>query len=370
MRTIQGVRAGWLLGALVGSLVVVGAARADVYTERPGSILIFPKVVRDGTRDTTIKLTNTNNLVEHVHCFYVNGAPGRSGAPLCSEVDFDLTLTRQQPTHWTVGSGRGTIQGEPFGADGTGFDPGLIPPVPTPFTGSLVCYEVDVNGTPISNNRLKGEAVLTSNIGGDVSQYNAVAVPALTQDNNPSNLDLNNTEYGSCPAALRLEAIPDGSFDPAISAYGAAGLCVGGATPGAICTTASDCSGGTCPPSSSVVTNLTFVPCSLDLRNGTTATTTLQFTVWDEFETQLSGGVPESFSCWTSFNIGDISTMRSSLLPGGGINTLFANVRIDASHPVVGIAERFSSDSAGNVAAAATNLHVERTGANARITLP
>lgn len=373
MRTIQGVRASWLLGALVGSLVAVGAAQAEVYTERPGSILIFPKVVRDGTRDTTIKLTNTGSMLEHVRCYYINGAPDRTGAPLCGETNFDLTLTRQQPTHWTVGTGRRVMIGDPFGSDGAGFDPGLIPPAPVPFTGALVCYEVDSNGDPIGMNRLKGEAVLVTTLTGDSSQYNAVAVPALNAPapppSTPSNLDLNNVEYGACPAAMRLNAIPDGSLDPAVTATGAAGICELGGTPGAICTTDADCAGGTCALNSSVVTNLTFLPCNLNLSDGIRGTTTLNFTIWDEFEVMLSGATT-TFACWTSFNIGDISTLRSSLLSGGGIQTLFAHARILPSTPVVGVAERFTTDSAGNVAAAANNLHVEGVGASTRITLP
>lgn len=367
MRTIQGVRASWLLGAIVGSLLGVGAAQAEVYTERPGSILIFPKVVRDGTRDTTIKLTNTNNSIEYVHCYYINGAPNRAGtAPLCSILDFDLTLTRQQPTHWSVSTGRRVQSGDAPNTDGAGFDPGLIPPVPVGFTGSLVCVEVDANRTPISQNRLKGEAVLHSAT--DTSQYNAIAIPA-SSNNSDDLLDLNNTEYGACPAAVNLPVIPDGSYDPAVTLHGAAGTCVGGGTPGASCTDAGDCSGGTCSAASSVVTNLTFVPCNMSFRDGITGSVTLQFQMWDEFEVMLSGATT-AFSCWTSFNIGDISTMRSSLLPGGAVATQFENVRITSSAPVVGIAERFSADAAGNVAGAATNLHVEGTGANARITLP
>jgi hypothetical protein len=118
----------WLfgLGALLAVLVVHGrVARADVTTDRPGSVVIFPKVISDGTRDTLIQLTNTGNMpMEDVHCTYVNasGACSVSGAPCnllrdcpatqtcdhqCLEHDFDTgPLTPQQPTIWRVSTGR------------------------------------------------------------------------------------------------------------------------------------------------------------------------------------------------------------------------------------------------------------------------
>ena len=88
------------LAALVGLGVVAKPAAAKVTTEQSASILIFPKVIADGTRDTIIQITNTSNNMRHAHCFYVNGAPTIAGAPvsasnppLCTEIDFDIWLT-------------------------------------------------------------------------------------------------------------------------------------------------------------------------------------------------------------------------------------------------------------------------------------
>ena len=96
------------LAALVG----LGLARpvaAAVTTEQSASILVFPKVISDGTRDTIIQITNTSNNMRHAHCFYVNGAltnpslpVGPLNPPLWTEIDFDIWLTKQQPTHWVV----------------------------------------------------------------------------------------------------------------------------------------------------------------------------------------------------------------------------------------------------------------------------
>jgi len=158
----------WLfgLGVLLAILVVSGGhVRADVNSDQSGSIVIFPKVIADGTRDTIIQITNTSNMPAQAHCFYVNNPSGTcstttttscrvdtdcpgvevcniphpnfSGfcsvtstrscsadsdcnAPTCAncfpagetcqapcnEIDFDLFLTAQQPTMWRVSTGR------------------------------------------------------------------------------------------------------------------------------------------------------------------------------------------------------------------------------------------------------------------------
>ena len=191
----------WRLGvlAVMAALCWGATAGADVTTERSGSILVFPKVIADGTRDTVIQISNTSNSLVRAHCFYVNGAlwnpsepQGPLNPPLWQEVDFDIVLTKQQPTLWSVSFGRNVnpfdptcgpgsgvcIEGGNSGATcwkpedcdslicsnisciGAGFDPGLVPPVVPGFTGELKCIEVDDSGAPLSGNHLKGEATL------------------------------------------------------------------------------------------------------------------------------------------------------------------------------------------------------------------
>src|SRR5262252_4015255 len=90
--------------ALVGVLLALCAAvpsRAATTTEQSASILIFPKIVFDGSRDTVIQISNTANSMVHAHCFYVNAAPLCLGVGVCPdqcsgtctpqwvEVDFD-----------------------------------------------------------------------------------------------------------------------------------------------------------------------------------------------------------------------------------------------------------------------------------------
>jgi len=126
-------------------------------------------VVFDGSRDTVIQITNTSNSMVHAHCFYVNAAPlcigaGDCLAGTCSgtcepqwiEVDFAIWLTKQQPTHWSVGEGRLPPGGFPCDAnnsdcDNAGIEIGRVPPVSSvPFAGELRCIEVDQSGAPIS----------------------------------------------------------------------------------------------------------------------------------------------------------------------------------------------------------------------------
>ena len=71
----------WLpsLGVLLAAITIAGYARADVTTDEPGSIVIFPKVISDGTRDTVIELTNTSTSSQHVTCVYVDTSTASPG---------------------------------------------------------------------------------------------------------------------------------------------------------------------------------------------------------------------------------------------------------------------------------------------------
>jgi len=177
--------------ALAVCLLCAVRGNADTTMERSGSVLIFPKVVFDDSRDTFIQITNTSNSMVTVHCFYVNATPYCTGVGDCAdgtcrgdcisdclEVDFDLWLTKQQPTSWAAGLGRLTDptsdvcridfrnrQNDNFDCYGAGLDPGRVPPVSLPFVGELKCIEVDPSGAPISGNHLKGEATIVTTDG-------------------------------------------------------------------------------------------------------------------------------------------------------------------------------------------------------------
>jgi hypothetical protein len=349
MRKMKWERGLWTLGATALGVcflsgVALGSPR-DATTEQSGSIVIYPKVIWDGTRDTVIQIANTANPVAQAHCFYIDaGTPG-----LWNEVDFHLFLTKQQPTHWVASQGRRSFLFDPFGSDGAGIDPGLIPPVRRGFKGELKCVQVDDSDVPVRANQLKGEAVLRSD-DGDVSKYNAIALrgnPGAGANDNPNDLDLNWTEsndggqYSPCPNVLTFNHFAFGATDPVIEQLG-------------------ECTDGNCP----INTELTLVPCQEDLENQIPGKSTVQFAIFNEFEVPFSTSV--TVDCWLNLDLNRLNQSQTAqVTPFGAaaIGTLGAYTRItpNPGNPgVLGIAEETRTDSNSVVGArAAYNIHTE-----------
>ncbi len=366
MRTVK-----WnaFLSGLCGFAVVLGAmaatASADVTTERGASILVFPKVISDGIFDTVIQITNTSNDVVFARCFYVNGQladPTRAehpvlNPPLCTEVDFNIRLTRQQPTHWIVSRGRPVNPSDtcapgsvptcvvPPGVDvnGTGIDPGAIPPVGDNFKGELKCVEVDASGSPLGGNHLKGEATIKGAPVGapagnsvDVSKYNAIGIRGTELAGAAGNaLFLNNVTgvgggmYDACPERLIVNHFAEGVQDP-VAGEGSA-----------------------------VQTFMTFVPCAEDFENQIPATVTLQFRVTNEFETPFSTST--SITCWKDIRLSDIGNTNifdASVLGSTVATSDITPADIDDGG-VLAVLEEWRSDGAGNFARSAVNVHTE-----------
>jgi hypothetical protein len=342
MSKVKGLRAGVMASILAGAALAAGVAQAQgVSTERPGSILIFPKVVNEDV-DTIIQITNTTNSLTYAHCFYVNGDTF-NGQPLWQVTDFDLVLTRQQPTHWAASEGRAV---NPLDSQ-TGLDPGLVPPVVPGFTGFLTCVETNVDGTPVSANSLIGTAVVGTISGapGSVnaaSKYNAVAIPGCVGNNGPCGtngtanngdniLELNDVEYARCPGGLYLNFQSEGGPDPAIDGAGN--------TP------------------STVSTNLSLVPCGIDFENLEPTTTTIGLEIRDEFEnrTSVTSGIP--VDCYYTGSLGDPLYGGQMSLPtefGSAILRPLANTN---QPPVLGVANVLRTAGDGTSDTAATNLH-------------
>lgn len=332
MSNQKGLRAGYLAGLVVGLVLATGTAHARVSTERPGSILIFPKVTN--TSDTVIHIANTTNSTRFARCFYVDGAPFPDGTPRWQVTDFNLVLTRQQPTHWLAGRGRPVNPND----DIDGLDPGPVPPIPPGFTGALVCVEVDDGGVPLGGDALKGDALVGDLDGGlDIaSKYNAIAIPAGPDgpDRGPTTANqllLNDLEYSACPGGFHFNFIGDGAADEVIEALG------NGA--------------------SQVSTNLTIVPCSMDFERLVPSSVTIDFQIRNEFE-QLSGS-STTIECWGSFALADIVGLpiTAALL---GSDFAYAQVSVPAGVPnpgVLAIANVQRADGNGNASTAATNLH-------------
>jgi hypothetical protein len=328
-----GFAAGLLMG--LGLALSPGAAEARVSTNLPGSILIFPKVINQGTTDSVIQVTNTSNLTRHVRCFYIDGSAGPDGLPRWQVTDFNLTLTRQQPTHWRASDGRPLNPVEDDLND-AGLDPGSIPPIAPGFTGSLTCVEVDESGTPSGGDSLKGEATIGGVAAGStgVSKYNGVAIPAGTEgpDNGATTANellLDDVEYSGCPTGAHFNFAGDGAVDTFDA-----------------------------PITSTVTsTNLTFVPCSADFERLLPSRVSLYFDIRDEFEGAISTST--TIECWGSFSLSDIvgAPITATILQSN-----YAYARIGAppgqtAQPFLGVANVLRADAGGNLSTAATNLH-------------
>lgn len=343
-----------MLGVLFG-----GAALAGTTTERPGSILIFPKIIYDADHDTSIQISNTSNSMVHAHCFYVNAAgicrlrpseacridddcgPNGPCDPQWQEVDFDIWLTKQQPTHWAAGSGRFT---NPFDAacdrstgfydcDQAGIDPGRIPPVGDPFYGELKCFEVDVSGAPISGNHLKGEAIILT-AAGDASKYNAIGIlgEPLTNDGNtvlclggegrdecPSG-----AEYQGCAEALIVDHFAERADSPLLG------------------------------PASQVRTEVTLVPCAEDFERQIPTKVVVQFEITNEFEQPFSTST--TVDCWGNFLLDDISLIFDVSRLGARVVQTHMRPARGAESGIVGVIEELHTLNEW-VSRAAFNVH-------------
>ena len=304
-------RSRWLAG--VGALLAMTAATArvasaDASADRGGSIIVFPKVISDGTRDTLIQISNINNTVVFAHCMYLDASPEIPGLPVgplnprrCQERDFTLTLTRQQPTVWRVSTGRllnnfdqvtgacTTVTVPPItGVDRQtcpGIDPGNVINVGTLFEGHLLCVQTDSSGSPVGGDALKGEAIIESvaaaGLDGLISAYNAVSISQGTDGPNADSvLQLDGLEYAQCPDAVRFTHLAEGVADPVV-------------------------------PSVTVTTELTLVPCTIDYETQTPPQVTLQFGVWDD--TELFQSTSATLDCWFNEDLSDIGSLWNPL---------------------------------------------------------
>lgn len=279
-------RAAWALAAVVfGLLSPVGA---QVTTEHAASIVVFPKVVADASRDTVLQLSNTANAAVGARCWYLDGAlsfpelpPGPLNPPRWVVTKFELFLTRQQPTSWVASRGRSVDPSDDpcsnfpptYDCYGAGLDPGSIPPLPAGFSGELRCVETDLSGAPVSGNHLTGEATLEDRASGDVSKYSALGFAGLETNDGDDELRLGE-EYVGCPESLLLDHTTDGTALPSLA-------------------------------SSTTTTELTLVPCAANLDTQSPELVTVTFSISNEFEQQFSAarsvtcGPTSSSARWT-----------------------------------------------------------------------
>jgi hypothetical protein len=380
-----------LCGVAAALGLLAASAHADVTTERGASILAFPKVLANGDADTLIQITNTSNSMVHARCFYVNAAPNPfTGDPLWQVTDFSIWLTKQQPTHWQVSTGRFVdptdqciVNGyiEPWLCANAGIDPGAVPPVPENFEGELKCVEVDVSDSPVGGNHLKGEA--TIKVGEDVSKYNALGFEGtelvgetgnVLRLDQPLGVEDAVGQYNACPDELILNHITEGSTDPVILASGGGGRCSKDSIP---CEEDADCGewGGECEDGprilddsgnfalrSATLTDLTLVPCTEDFENSIPSSVTVQFRIYNEFEQILTTST--TVDCWGNFFLYQVTSPNNpenSQFSRGILGTTYAQTRIIPNKDggaVIGVAGVLRADNTSRVTRSAVNLHM------------
>jgi hypothetical protein len=344
----------WLtsLGVVLAVIALMGGrAAADVASDQAGSIVIFPKVIADGTRDTIISLTNTSNMQAFVHCEYVQGTGICSNSPLdapvfctplntagaspdCTSVpgeicegiwqsqNFDLILTRQQPTFWRVSTGR--VFDLKYDEDAceirniggvdrqvcSGFfftnltDPlnptgNVLPPPGAPFfRGELKCFQADsaIEGV-MAGDALKGEAMIETIGSPVISKYNSINIQGeagssdlVLRLNQTPNTGMGVGEFNACPEALEFTSFSDQADNPIANAIQPA-----------------DCTVSGCP----VRTEITVIPCSQDFELEVGERTNLFFQFYDEFE-DLQNSFTVELNCWGNYDLGDLTTVTNT----------------------------------------------------------
>ncbi len=382
-------RVGLMAAALVGLLI--GGANAQPSTETSASLLFLPRVVADGTRETIIQITNTSNSLVFAHCFYVNGAltfpelpPSAINPPLWVEIDFDIGLTKQQPTHWVVSEGRifnpfapvctnlPQLGGPNLDCNEAGIFIGRVPPVVEYFTGELKCIEVDPSGAPLSGNHLKGEAtVITSD--DDVSDFDGTGFACLLtgEDCTPTG--------PACPERYDTAKHNAIGFHGNENNQGDNVLCLGG-EPSDVCEFGAEYDA--CPQfwianhyaygapdnvvdfddDSGVFTSWTIVPCTQDFEAQRPSTVNIFIETWNEFEQAFSSSVP--VTCWGEIPLDAINEVTFDY---GTLGSVFAQSRLrptaQTQSGFVMVGTEFHVDfkpSPGYIAASAdVNYHIE-----------
>ncbi len=146
-----------------------------------GAIVVFENLQVSAASDPTLSLTNAlPSFSISAYCFYAD-----TTQPACKTLGFNVQLNPGASMQWQASTGAGSVPG-------TGI----------PFSGELVCVEVDFAG-PVDRMDLTGSLQINPQ----------PAVPAITVGALPGAVDqddvlmLNGTEYEACPAGIPASRI-------------------------------------------------------------------------------------------------------------------------------------------------------------------
>jgi hypothetical protein len=256
-----------MIGITTALAISSSAAFAAIATtNQKGSLLIYPKIDVRANTVTWVRIVNDGLAAVTVKCYYMDVNKQRN--------DFEFVLTKNQPFVFDAETGNSP---QPVAQGANSFPAGAG-------IGELVCFAVNTDGTALRNfNNLAGTATVVHDGYGAV-EYNAWAFKAVAATP-AGDLDLNGTEYDSCPAYLFGQFSPTGSPAPWYGTYGP--------------------------------TTIDISSCKQDLRQDYTWNyTKLQFDVWRYDETRYTG----AYECANSFFEDTLD--RINVMPGNFANRL------------------------------------------------
>ena len=120
-----GLTVAWVALGVLGTFLVSLPAHAYTYSSVVSAVLVFPKIYVTDATDTLIQVGNASKILTSAHCFYVNAnshcsntgqvcqsgmeCSGEFGFGSCVpgwvEINFDITLTLEQPVVWRASEG-------------------------------------------------------------------------------------------------------------------------------------------------------------------------------------------------------------------------------------------------------------------------
>lgn len=266
-------------------------------------MIVYPLIQASATQETLIEVLNLSDGFVSAHCFFVK-------SDTCSELNFFLRLTPNQPLSWRASTGRTS--------DSVRVAPPFIG------EGELKCVVATQSTSPSSHNVLQGRAIVQDTAGLTVG-YAGIAFRRLSPGPYTGLVRLDGIEYEQCPDRLHFQALTSRSGSDS---------------------------------------ELVLVPCSEDLLNQVPASTPIQFSVINEFENVFSGSI--GLQCFTRRRFSTIPVLRRTTV---GTDTVHAILRgVDV--PVIGLViDRFTVPGSNAVSVSSNEPHLEG-GRSATVLLP
>lgn len=349
--------AGWTM-ALVTALALSGAAaRADIASDKPAAIVVYPKIVSNTTEglDTVVRISNTNqNEGRLLHCFYLDANSHCSGGsaegkictgdptvcvqggvclPSWQEVDFRVRLTPGQPIEWKASDG--LLDGRT--CEG-GSNKGKACRLDSDCPSSRCLLGITITAGVCERNPFRtcgSDADCNPFPGGDCTPSNSgTRVPGVPEDPFVGELKCIVIDENGVPAPhndIKGEALIETSKTTHldVASYNAIGIQATGISSGApnelqIGGDAETAEYNGCPnflildhffdqamdpvpgTNNTITTNLVFVPCSEDLLRQIPGSAVVQYLVFNEFEQRFS--TSRSVKCFEDIQLCNIDT--------------------------------------------------------------